>query len=108
MHNEGNLGPVRNFVRNVSSISWDSPTSLDLTNISPDIAYCLEVYNITCGVRDLLLNDCNLFEDYYTNSIFDPAYIYEINITPRSNIDGAENGTTVTVNGNNYHARKYL
>ena len=99
----GILGAVSNIKRNVTSstLSWDPPASLDLTNTYPDILYCLKVYNITCGVRDLFLEDCNVDRNYYTNFL-DPIYIYEVVVTPRGNADGAENGTTLAIKGGVY------
>ena len=80
--------------RNSSTLSWVAPPSLDLTGIDPDIVYCVEVYNITCGRRDLIISDCNVTETSYTsNDIVPDGYIYEYIVTPRSNVEGARNGT---------------
>ena len=78
--------------KNASILSWSPPFSLNLTNTEPDIVYCVEVYNITCGRRDLVISDCDVTEPSYT---FDSpsGYIYEYIITPRSNVEGARNGT---------------
>ena len=76
-----------------STLSWDPPFSLDLTNVDPDIAYCVEVYNITCGRRELVFSDCNVTKNSYTSDVIAPdGYIYEYIITPRSNVQGAMNG----------------
>ena len=76
------------------TLSWDPPYSLDLTNVDPDIAYCVEVYNITCGGRELVFSDCNVIENSYTSDAIAPdSYIYEYIVTPRSNVRGAQNGT---------------
>ena len=77
--------------RNTSTLSWTAPFSLDLTNVDPDIAYCVDIYNITCGRRDLVLSDCNVTEPSYTFDASD-GYIYEYTVTPRSNVEGARNG----------------
>ena len=67
---------------------------MDLTNVEPDIAYCVEVYNITCGDRELLIHDCNVTEPRYTSdAIAQDGYIREYIVTPRSNVEGAVNGT---------------
>ena len=77
-----------------STFSWDPPFSLNLTNVDPDIAYCVEVYNITCGGRELVFSDCNVTENSYISDAIDPnGYIYEYIVTPRSNVQGAQNGT---------------
>ena len=83
---------MTNIHKNASIFSWSSPFSLDLTNIEPDIVYCVEVYNITCGERDLIISDCDVTETSYTSSAPD-GYIYEYIVTPRSNVEGARNGT---------------
>ena len=86
------------LTRNVSTLSWVAPFSLDLTGIDPDIVYCVEVYNITCG-RSLLISECDVMETSYTNDSLMPGYIYEYTVTPRSNVDGASNGTSINVTG---------
>ena len=88
------LEKVANLVRIASTLSWDAPSSPDLTGIDPDIAYCVEVYNITCGRRDLIISDCNVTEPSYSlDGIAPDGYIYEYIVTPRSNMEGARNGT---------------
>ena len=60
----------------------------------------MEVYNITCGRRDLIISDCNVTEPSYTSDDIAPdGYIYEYTVTPRSNVEGARNGTSLTVAG---------
>ena len=77
-----------------STLSWDPPFSLNLTNVDPDITYCLDVYNITCGGRELVISDCNVTENSYSSdAIAQDGYIYEYIVTPRSNVQGAQNGT---------------
>ena len=87
-----------NVDRNASTLSWVAPFSLDLTNVDPDIVYCVEVYNITCG-RSLLISECDVMETSYTNDALHSGYIYEYTVTPRSNVEGARNGTSRTVTG---------
>ena len=82
------------LVRNFTTLSWNEPFSLDLTNVEPDIVYCVDVYNITCGGRELLISDCDVTETSYTSDVIAPdGYIYEYIVTPRSNVEGAINGT---------------
>ena len=90
----GPLQSVNNLVRRNESIVWEAPFSLNLTNVEPDIAYCVDVYNITCGGRELLISDCDVTETSYTSDVIAPdGYIYEYIVTPRSNVEGASNGT---------------
>ena len=78
---------------------WTPPPTLDLTDAEPDIVYCIEIYNITCdNQRDLLSSDCYQLDPVYGGQ-FSYYYIYEIAVTPRSNVIGAINGTPLTVNG---------
>jgi hypothetical protein len=93
------LQGVHNLERNASTLSWEAPFSLNLTGVDPDIVYCVEVYNITCGRRDLVISDCNVTEPSYTSDDIMDGYIYEYTVTPRSNVEGASNGTSVFVAG---------
>ena len=77
---------------------WRAPFSLNLTNADPDIVYCVEIINITCG-RSLLVSECDVMETSYTNDALQPGYIYEYTVTPRSNVEEAASGTTANVTG---------
>ena len=94
----GRLQSVSNIKKNFTIITWVAPFSLNLTNADPNIVYCVEVYNITCG-RSLLISECDVMETSYTNDVLLPGYIYEYTVTPRSNVEGATNGTSLTVIG---------
>ena len=98
MHAVGQLQGVSNLERNGSTIFWEAPFSLNLTGVDPDIVYCVEVGNITCG-RSLLISECDVMETSYTNDALLPGYIYKYTVTPRSNVEGATNGTSLTVTG---------
>ena len=90
----GLLTSVTEVHRSSSTLTWIPPPSLDLTGVDPDIVYCVEVYNITCRRRDLIISDCNVTEPSYTSDDIAPdVYIYEYIVTPRSNVEGATNGT---------------
>ena len=89
---------MRSIRRNSSVITWEPPFSLNLTNIYPDIVYCVEIFNITCDSRVLVVDDCYVTEPVYT-FLLEPAFIYEIAVIPRSNVAGAENGSKATING---------
>ena len=55
--------------------------------VYPDIVYCVEMYNITCGRRDLIISDYTVTESSYTyNDIAPHGYIYEYIGTPRNNV----------------------
>ena len=92
----GKLATVSNLSRDSSTIFWTPPFSLNLTGVDPDIVYCVEVYNITCGKRDLIISDYKVTEpmaSYTSDDITLHGYIYEYIVTPRSNVEGARNGT---------------
>ena len=92
--NSGALEGVKGLRMENATIKWEAPFSLDLTNVDPDISYCVDIYNMTCGVRDRLISDCNVTETSYS---FDTdGYQYEYTITPRSNTEQAMNGTPST------------
>ena len=97
----GTLNTVINLNRTDKLLLWTAPFSLNLTGIDPDIVYCVEVYNITCG-RSLLISECDVIETSYTNDTLLPGYIYEYTVTPRSNVEGASNGTSLTIKGMSY------
>ena len=89
---------MSNLTRNTATLSWVPPFSLDLTNVEPDIVYCVEVYNITCGRRHLI-SECDVMETSYTNDALHSGYIYEYTVTPRSNVQGATDGESQNVTG---------
>ena len=84
---------------NSSTMTWSPPFSLDLTGVDPNIVYCVGVYNITCGVDDLVVSDCNVTEARYVDDRLQQGHIYRITITPRSNVQDAQNGTSNTKEG---------
>ena len=88
------------LIRNATTLSWEAPFSLDLTGVDPDIVYFVEVINITCG-RSPLISECDIAEPSYTSNDIMDGYIYEYAVTPKSNMSGAENGTTTKVTGIN-------
>ena len=90
---------VTEIKRNSSNISWEVPFSLNLTGVDPDIVYCVEVYNITCGVDDLVVGDCDVTEPHFIDNRLQQGNVYRITITPRSNGQDAQNGTSNTIEG---------
>ena len=83
-------------------LSWEPPFSLDLTTVEPDIAYCVDVYNITDGGLVDLSSNCSILSPSYTFTVEnpDPKAEFEFTITPRSNVEGARNGTPSRIIGN--------
>ena len=79
--------------------SWTPPPTLDLTDVSPDVVYSIEVYNVTCGANDLLSSQYNLNISLYQSVLLDPGHVYKVVIVPRSNVQGSRNGPTFTEYG---------
>ena len=84
---------------NIFKLSWDAPFSLDLTNVEPDVIYCIQVINSTCGNVSILLSNCTVRETELNLFGYSRYHVYEIIITPRSNVEGTNNGTTLTTQG---------
>ena len=95
----GPLSVTTDIKRDSSTITWEAPFSLDLTGVDPDIVYCVEVYNITCGENGLVVSDCDVTEACIVNDQLQQGFIYRITITPRSNGQDAQNGTISTKEG---------
>ena len=96
----GILNAVNNLISSSSLVniilSWEAPFSLNLTS-EPDIAYCVDVHNITdnIGGTCLIFSDCNVLTTYfiYSNTNPNPSDYFQFTIIPRSNVPGARNGT---------------
>ena len=109
----GSLEAVVNLMAKFTSsfihLSWLPPFSLNLTTAEPDIVYCVDVFNITSGEtefeRDHLISNCSVFQSYYTFAIDDPDPIdsFQFIVAPRSNIEGARNGTSNEINATFIH-----
>ena len=77
-------------------ITWVPPFSLNLTASEPDIVYCVDMYNVTdIQSREHIVSDCSVVEPRYTFTVSqpDPTDMFEVIITPKSNVAGAKNGT---------------
>ena len=81
---------------------WKPPFSLDLTDIDPDILYCVDIFNTTCGTVKHLSSDCDVNETQYHVHLPEPVgYKLGVNITARSNsVRGRpQNGTVFSREG---------
>ena len=63
--------------------------------------YIVEIYrlNTTCFDHHCLKQSEMMFQPYF--EFTQPPFPYEVIVTPRSNVEGARNGTSVTYSGNN-------
>ena len=93
----GLLSAVRNLValpqRDVISLTWTPPFSLDITGVEPDLWYRVEVYNITGGRTPLTNLTVYEPEFNFTSTVPHPSPCdqFEFRVTP-VNVVGA--GTT--------------
>ena len=94
----GELAAVTNVKRDAYNVTWTPPFSLNITYIEPDIAYCVEVYDITCS-KMLLLSNCDVTNPYYFSDLLRDGHIYDIFIIPRNNLRGAKNGIPTELKG---------
>ena len=106
----GPLDSVSNITANVNHtteellLMWTPPYSLNLTDVEPDIAYCVDIYNITCKSRNILFSNCSIItSELVVNLVNASQYIFEIIVTPRSNTESARNGTSNAVKGRIYY-----
>ena len=107
----GQLDAVINLTAKRTSsaiqLSWQPPFSLNLTTAEPDIVYCVNVFNITDeGMeRDHLISNCSVFETYYNFVVEnpDPNDLFQLIVTPRSNIEGARSRNTKEINATFIH-----
>ena len=90
------------MISSAIQLSWQPPFSLNLTTTEPDIVYCVNVFNITEeGMeRDHLISNCSVLETYYNFVVEnpDPEHLFQLIVTPRSNIIGARSGNTKEIN----------
>ena len=98
------MSTVTSITRSASVITWKAPFSLNLTNVHPNVVYCVKVYDITCGVNDDVVSDCNVTEPSFEENRLQQGHIYQITITPRSNGENAQNGTNKTKEGMQYNS----
>ena len=112
----GPLGAVKNVTGNRTHglhLEWERPFSLDLTNVDPDIVYCVDVYKAACGQspKYRLKSDCLVTESTYAyddiRSRTLSSDLLEFVITPISNVNESLNGTKVTVKGKQRSSKAY-
>ena len=100
----GNLTSVS--TSSVITLTWQPPFSLNLTTAEPDIVYCVNIVNITNEDIEIdhLISNCSVFETYYNFVIVSPEFegLFRFIITPRSNVEGAKNGTPNSINVSYY------
>ena len=80
------------------SVDWERPYSLNLSNVEPDITYCLDVKIFNDSSRlGFIFSTCGIIvTEYVFHNIVDsrPCDVYEVFVTP---VNGAGNGSVVSV-----------
>ena len=83
-------------------LTWKPPFSLNLTTAEPDIVYCVDIFNIVAEEQEKehIMTNCSVFESCYYFTVDNPDHrdIFQFTITPRSNVEGARNGTPSQIN----------
>ena len=97
----GTLTEVSNLHRDTSIVSWDPPFTLDITEVNPDIIYCIDIYDISCdNVGTHILINCSVIDTSFSSQLLDhDHFIYEYFVTPRINVANAVNGTSAVLKG---------
>ena len=75
-------------------ITWEAPFSLNLTTAEPDIMYFIDIYNISGGGELVESNNVVTSSYIFTPDNPNPDHLFSFEVTPRSNVPGALNGTT--------------
>ena len=86
-----------NSTSSIIHLNWKRPFSLNLSSVDPDIIYCVDIFKVDDLQlsRDHLDSNCSVLEPHYTFALTneDPRALRQFTVTPRSNVEGARNGT---------------
>lgn len=80
-------------------LTWNPPFTLDITNVTDDIHYCINTYNITHNSQhDLLDTACNLTQPEFDFRVANasPCDQFKFQVIP---VNGAGNGTSNNIVG---------
>ena len=94
-----NAALKRNYSTHSLTINWDPLSTLDLTNIDPDIVYSFELFKITCDQNVLISHRSVAAETSTTEVGLDLMQIYKAVIAARNNVREARNGPSVEIRG---------
>lgn len=82
---------------------WQSPFSLNITDVEPDIVYCVSITPVFCSdsmMSDLIheIHTCNVTDANYTiTNQVNNDQLYRIEVIPRTNLEGGLNGSNIEV-----------
>ena len=79
-------------------LTWNPPFTLDITNVTPDICYCINIYSAT--QHDLLNSVCGLTQPKFDFRVANPSPCeqFKFEVIP---VNGAGNGTSNRISGFN-------
>ena len=80
---------------------WQPPFSLNLTTAEPDIVYFVDITQFNSnGIGGHVVSNCSEYYPHYNFTMKnpDPRDLFQFRVTPRSNVEGASNGTPNEIN----------
>ena len=79
-------------------LTWDSPSTLDITGVEPDLWYCVEVYNISRERTALLTTNCSVYEPqfFFTSPNHSRCDLFELTVFA---VNQVGNGSVTSVSG---------
>ena len=102
MHPVGTLAPVDELTavpkEGFLHLTWNPPFTLNITNIEPDIYYCINVYNITPNSLYPLKTLCDLTQPEFDFTVANPIPCdqFQFQVIP---VNDAGNGTLNSISG---------
>ena len=106
MHPAGTLAPVGELtavpVEGFLHHTWNPPFTLNITNIEPDIFYCINVYNIT--PNSLYKTYCDLTQPEFDFMVANPIPCdqFQFQVIP---VNGLGNGTLNNISGSLFNSK---
>ena len=79
-------------------LTWSPPFSLNVTNMTTYIHYCINIYNITNSQHDLLNTSCDILQPEFEFTITNPSPCdqFKFQVIP---VNAAGNGTSSNISG---------
>ena len=87
-------------------LTWNPPFTLDITDVTHDIWYCVNIYNITHNSQhDLLDSVCNVIQPEFRVTNPSPCDQFKIQVIP---VNSAGNGTSSSISLFNGELKYFL
>ena len=106
MHPVGTLAPVGELTavpkEGFLHLTWNPPFTLNITNIEPDIYYCINVYNITPNSLYPLKTLCDLTQPEFDFTVANPIPCdqFQFQVIP---VNDAGNGTLNSISASLFY-----